>query len=474
MRPILFSSYYGVDPRSFDNAGLLDPYINTDTPLFIDPLLIDKSANSLLSTSGIQQFREHFQTLVRLLAIVEEEGDPAWLAAERQLSLREPAENGLGYSKKARAGTSRPRDIRIQLLRTIRKIIALGSKDPEMLSLMGFLEPGVGSDTISDFTTKAMTDALAQITYDFCKENSVDLEENTLSNIPLPIVSRNGESKPFVLIPRDVLRDLPVTDNWGDVWEAAAHNQALREKVSVMLGGIAKPTVKEQKEAIKRSVTQSSDIFEEFLKIVKSSATSYDENEDLMGYYAFRKLIASQPSFKSEKAYDLRKGPREIYQVIFDALSVFRHHVENGNLWEALWAGGQPKRERASQLLFFAIADAYCRAHNVDISGEPNMGGGPVDFKFSDGYWSKVVVELKKSTGQIEHGYAKQLERYKKASETEFGIFVVIDYGGGAHKIRRIQKQREQILAQGGRASEIVVIDARKKPSASKDGQILL
>lgn len=474
MRPITFSSYFDVDPLYFDKAGLLDPYVNTDTPLFIDPLLIDKSTNSLLSIRGMQEFREHFQSLVRLLTIVEAEGDPAWMAAERLLSLSEPAENGLGYSKKARAGTSRPRDIRLQLLRTTRKIIALGSKDPEMLSLMGFLEPGVGSDTISDFTTKAMTGALAQITHNFCKDNGVDLKENALSSITLPIVSRTGKEKPFVLIPRDVLRDLPVTDNWGDVWEAAAHNQVLREKVSMMLGGIVEPTVKEQKEAIKHSVTQSSEIFDEFLKIVKSAATSYDENDDLMGYYAFRKMIASGPSIKSEKTYDARKGPQEIYQIIFDALAVFRHHVENGNLWEALWAGGQPKRERASQLLFFAIADAYCRAHNVDISGEPNMGGGPVDFKFSDGYWSKVVVELKKSTGQVEHGYEKQLERYKKASETEFGIFVVIDYGGGTHKIRRIQKKREQILAQGGRASAIVVIDAQKKPSASRDGQTLL
>lgn len=474
MRPIPFSVYFDIDPIEFDKADLLDPYINTDTPLFIDPLLIDKSANSLLATKGIQQFREHFETLVRLLTIVEEEGDPAWLAAERQLSLREPAENGLGYSKRARAGTSRPREIRRQLLRTTRKIISLGSKDPEMLSLMGFLEAGVGSDTISDFTTRAMTGALAQITHDFCKANGVDLHTNSLSSTTLPIVSRKGEDKPFVLIPRDVLRDLPVTDNWQDVWEAAAHNQTLRDKVSFMLAGIVEPTIKEQKEAIKRAVTQSSDIFDEFLKVVKSSATSYDQNDDLMGYYAFRKLLVDHPPVKTNKKYDTRKGPQEIYQVILDALSVFKHHVENGNLWEALWSGSQPKRERASQLIFFAIADAYCRAHDVDVSGEPNMGGGPVDFKFSDGYWSKVVVELKKSTGQVEHGYQNQLERYKKASETEFGIFVVIDYGRGAHKIRRIQNQRDQLLAQGKRASEIVVINARKKVSASKDGQKLV
>lgn len=348
MRPILFSSYFDVDPVEFDKAGLLDPYINTDTPLFIDPLLIDKSTDLLLSTKGIEQFRKHFETLVRLLTIVEEEGDPAWIAAENLLSLSEPAENGLGYSKRARAGTSRPRDIRRQLLRTTRKIISLGSKDPEMISLMGFLEAGVGSDTISDFTTKAMTEALAEITNNFCQNVGVDLHKNALLDITLPLVNRKGEDKPFVLIPRDVLRDLPVTDNWKDVWEAAAHNHVLRGKVSFMLAGIVEPTIKEQKEAIKQAVTQSSEVFDEFLKVIKSSATSYDENDDVMGYYALRKFLVEHPPLKTTKNYDARKGPLEIYQVIFDALSVFKHHVENGNLWEALWAGGQPKRERAS------------------------------------------------------------------------------------------------------------------------------
>jgi len=474
MRPILFSAYFDVDPGEFDKAGLLDPYVNTDTPLFIDPLLIDKSANAVLASQGLREFREHFEKLVRLLAIVEEEGDPAWVAAERQLSLREPAENGLGYSRSARAGTSRPRDIRLQLLRTAKKVISLGSKDPEMLSLMGFLEPGVGSDTISDFTTKAMTGALAKITSEFCSAHGIDLSENSLSDTKLPLVSRGGESKPFVLIPRDVLRDLPITDSWQDVWQAAAHNQALRGKVSVMLAGVFEPTIKEQKEAIKRLVTQSGEAFDEFLRVVKAAATSYDQNADVMGYYEFRKRIAAAPPLGPSKEYDVRKGPEEILKVIMDALIVFKHHVENGNLWEALWSGNQPKRERAAQLLFYAIADAYCRANNVDLSSEPNMGGGPVDFKFSDGYNAKVVVELKKSTGTVEHGYQQQLERYKKASETEFGVFVVIDYGHGAHKIRRIQRLMDDAKALGERASEIVVINAQKKLSASRDGARLI
>lgn len=468
MRPTLFSVKFGISASELDKANLLDPYIDTDTPLFIDPLLIDKSANSILRTAGLAQFRDYFGKVVGLLAIAEIEGDPAWIGAERLLSLKEPAENGLGYSRSKRAGSSRPEDVRTQLLRTVKHVIRLGSKNPEMLSLMGFLEAGVGPDTISDFTTVAMTEALAEITHSFCIAHGIPLFANDLSKLALPRIKRKGKVRSVVLVPRDVLRDLPVTDSWADVWEAAEHNRILRDKLSVMLAGIAQPTVVEQKEAIKRAVTQSGAVFDAFLEAVKSAATSYDQNEDIKGFYTFRDFLTENRAFATGKKYNIRKKPEDVLKLILDAIDVFRHNVENGNLWEALWAGDQPKRERAAQLLFFAIADGYCRAHDIDNVSEPNFGGGPVDFAFGDGCQSRVLVEMKRSTGSVVSGYEKQLERYKKAARTDFAIYVVIDYGGGANKIRDIEKVRDQKLSQGKRASEIIVIDARKKLSPSK------
>ena len=468
MRPTLFSERFGISPEEFDNENLLDPFIETDTPLFIDPLLIDKSASHILQTDGIAQFRKHFENVVRLLAMSEKRSDAAWQGAAKLLSLKEPAENGLGYSRGNRAGTSRPKDVRRQLLTTIKEVIRLGSKDPEMLSLMGFLEEGVGPDTISDFTTVAMSDALSKITNDFCSKHGVPLHSNDLSQFALPVVEKDGKPKPMVLIPRDVLRDLPVTDSWGDVWEAAEHNQVLRDKLSVMLAGIAQPTVVEQKAAIRRAVTHSSEIFDAFLQAVKSAASSYDQNDDVKGFYTFRDFLRSRPPLETDNIYEVRKSPLEVQRLVLDALFVFQHHVENGNLWEALWAGGQPKRERAAQLLFFAIADGYCRAHKVETISEPNFGGGPVDFAFADGIESRVIVEMKKSTGGVESGYSKQLERYKAAARTEFAVFVVIDYGKGTQKITSIQRLRTKAVERGERPPEIVVIDARKKLSPSK------
>jgi hypothetical protein len=96
------------------------------------------------------------------------------------------------------------------------------------------------------------------------------------------------------------------------------------------------------------------------------------------------------------------------------------------------------------------------------------MGGGPIDFKFSRGYNAKVLVEMKRSRGTVVHGYEKQLEFYKTASQTDFAVFVVIDYGDLGSKLNEIRDIRQSRLDNGERASEIVVIDATRKASASK------
>ena len=96
------------------------------------------------------------------------------------------------------------------------------------------------------------------------------------------------------------------------------------------------------------------------------------------------------------------------------------------------------------------------------------MGGGPIDFKYSKGYKARVLVEMKRSGGTVVHGYERQLEIYKDASRTNHGFFVVVDYGDMGDKLDKIQKIRNQRIARGEPASEIIVIDATPKASASK------
>lgn len=142
--PILFSTHFGLKREAFEEAGLIDPFINVDTRLFIDPVLMEKSAHRLIREDALEAFREHFANFVRLLSISEREGDAAWRGAQRLLDLSEPPDNGLGYGGSRRAGSSRPNEIRDAIMRTSKEIVTLGSKDPEMLGLMGFLKRMLG------------------------------------------------------------------------------------------------------------------------------------------------------------------------------------------------------------------------------------------------------------------------------------------------------------------------------------------
>ena len=156
VNPILFSSYFQFDPAALDQAGLIDPFLNVDLELFIDPVLLEKSAFDEISVNAITAFRKHFSNIVRLLTLSQNEEDAPWKGAKRLLNLDEPSENGLGYGGASRSGSSRPEEIQTMILRTANEIVTLGANDPEMISLMGFFEEGVGPDTISDFTSRVI------------------------------------------------------------------------------------------------------------------------------------------------------------------------------------------------------------------------------------------------------------------------------------------------------------------------------
>lgn len=412
--PLLFSKHFGIDEKELEKAGLIDPFLNVDTQLFIDPVLLEKSAHQKISVNAYKTFCDHFSKYVRLLAISNAEGDAAWKGARKLLDLREPAQTGLGYGGSSRSGSSRPEEVREIMMRTAKEIIDLGSNDPEMISLMGFFEENVGPDTISDFTTRVILGSLAEITSQFCMAHGIPTSKSDLaSGCALP----KFKDTSVLLVPKDIVRDLPIANDWSDIEAAALQNQVIRDRVNQYLASIAQPTVSDRKAALRYAALGSSAEFEYFLEAVKEHSDNYDPNDDALAYYKIREILRSDlAGFKQANVPNIHKGPDELNKLVRTTIDQFRHHVENGNLWEELWIGDNPKKERAAQLIYFAIADCFCKANNVDVSPEANMGGGPIDFKFSDGYNARVLVEMKRSSGTVVHGYEKQLEIYKDAS----------------------------------------------------------
>jgi hypothetical protein len=469
INPVLFSTKFPIPACDLTKANLLDPILNADTRLFIDPLLLSGSDNELIRTKAFSLLKERFEEIILLVDASQSAGDVAWRNASKRLDLSERRETGLGYGGASTSGSSRPQTLKTTILNTTKEILILGSKDPQIISLMGMFEEGVGPDTISDLTTNMILPVLCEITTEFCANYSIPLKQfRVTGQHRLPANPTNPES-PILLVPRDILRDLPFAADWPDVSRAVLEIQHIRDAFNDFVGPIAKATLAQKKRALRNAVLESLETFKKAFSAILNASDSYDPKADFLNFYAFREIITSRAeaysgSISPAKAYNRD----ELVRIVKDIVAHFRHLVENNNLWELMWNGDVPKKERAAQLLFFGIAAVCCKANGVDISPEMHAGGGPVDFKFSTGYHNRVLVEVKRSVGTVEHGYTKQLEIYKTASRTDAAIFLILDVGGMGTKLQKIKHLQEKSRLSGDPVSEIEVVDAKRKPSASR------
>ena len=75
--PLPFAEHFGIDPVKLERIGILNPVLNVDTKLFIDPVLLETSSNSQISTDATSTFRKYFEDIIKLLHASKQKGDVA-------------------------------------------------------------------------------------------------------------------------------------------------------------------------------------------------------------------------------------------------------------------------------------------------------------------------------------------------------------------------------------------------------------
>jgi hypothetical protein len=203
----------------------------------------------------------------------------------------------------------------------------------------------------------------------------------------------------------------------------------------------------------------------------KSVSVPYDFDRDPRGLFDWDEIgreCAEQ--FPLALLLTRPKTLTDLRQILDAIIRQFRRNIEDNKLYEVLYDDDEkPRRERFSQRLFYAIADSYCAANNVDISREPDAGSGPVDFKLSVGYNGRVLVEVKLSSNpRLVHGFESQLPTYQQSEATEEAVYLIMRVPGSDSSIKSILELRREAQDSGRKVPDIVVIDARPKKSASK------
>jgi len=172
--------------------------------------------------------------------------------------------------------------------------------------------------------------------------------------------------------------------------------------------------------------------------------------------------------FRLEQKRELDLGSASV--IVAAINEQFAFLIENWGLAKLLWRDRvNPHHERVAQMIYFAVADSYCKANNLDITPEADTGTGAVDFKFSHGYDSRILVEIKLSTNSnAVNGYEKQLNTYAKSERTMRATYILIDVGSMGNKDQKLVKISNENKAARIPTPELIFIDGSLKASASK------
>jgi hypothetical protein len=472
--PVRFSEHFRLPRGMLIERGALDPLLNVDTPLFIDPLLLQQSAHPEMQAAH-RDWVAYFTDIIRLLRVARGPGDVPWREAERRFTSREFKGTCLGYGSGSIIGSGIGRELRDRLVHTAHRIVELGIEDPTLFPLLALLESDVGPDRISDQTTRIISRRLAEFTIQVLDGAEIPTAEFDVNGatyrLPVnPFVADRGRPLPVVLVPTDVLRDLPIATDWEGVESAAAHNEELRARINAAVGDIWVKHSAREKRRNRDIFLASREAFQALLDIAASvPKTPYDVRNDPDGIVQWLELGRAVAEANPIQLALIEETPGEVKRVVAQIIEHYKYTIEHQGLWKNLYDKNKnPLHEHYAQRLFFAMALSFCKTNNLAITPEANSGGGPVDFLFSRGFNLRIVVELKLSTNQrLKHGYTEQLEVYKAAEETDEGFFVVLDVGGIGKQVDAVQKMETAARNARDRHSQVVVVDARPKKSAS-------
>jgi hypothetical protein len=165
----------------------------------------------------------------------------------------------------------------------------------------------------------------------------------------------------------------------------------------------------------------------------------------------------------------------DVLEISRNACLLFKECIENHRSYKLMYyeKGNVAKSEDLAQELLFLVSEAYLRASgaDVDISPEADTGIGKLDFKFSQGSNSRVIIETKLSNNpNLLHGYVTQLPEYMKSQKALYGIYVVLIVDGKqkTNMLDQLKDKEEKRNKDDMSIPEIIFVDARERPTASK------
>jgi len=449
----------GVD---LEKLGVFDSLMDEDSNFFINI--------KRLRDTRVPEFRDsyeninsYFRELGLLLKASKNIEDKLYRTAVKKFDFSEVSGINLGFSKGIRGAGFGPK-LSKQIVKDASDIIKSGSEQPEIFHLTSLFEENVGPDRLSDMIATIIYDDIKRYTKRVYKQVGINEKNCPKYFFKSGLLINPYKGCELLLLPIDVLHELPIARSWEDIDRVVIENETIRREMSEVVGKEWSRLASSQKKRyIKDFIFMKPHLVSKVIADYKATdvkAYNIYQNID----YRIERLINSITKAKGE--LDLSK--KSSYDAVLEIIEEYKVWVEDKKGFEVLRDVGSRNEEKVVQKTLHGSASYYCKINDLDISPESNSGRGPVDFKISRG-GDKTVIEIKLTSNKdCLHGFEVQIEEYAKSEETENKIFIIVDNGRSSSRIKQVEESFEKRLKKGGNPATIIIIDARAKDSASK------
>lgn len=481
-----FTEHFGI--RRKKSHEWFDLELTLDTPLYVDPMLAFEDDNPFWSETK-QDVTDFF--LLAAEYVRRANGDHTsthWAKAERMLMFPEPKEFALGLSLGHPEGSGTGRELATKMAGALDLLQNRNVSEVHYVELFVLFCDGLGVDRISDIFCNIAKDRFIKYTLGVAQEEGVPLSKVSVRHerwsrksgtwhdgrIDLP-ESPSMANTGVLLAPERFLKDIPRVTPAG-FWTWAEGNVAavLRDDLNYTIGEAFDEATKTQRG--RELARISPDIAVQYVDAkARERLVPYDvtEDPDLLVRWAEVGRAAALNAF--ELAVPTTEDDFRSF-VADQLIESFRQQVEEADLWRVFWDDSHtmPRQEKIVQAVANSMWVAQCKAADVDISREANIGRGPVDFKFSRGWKLRALIEVKLiGSTKLFQGASKQLPQYLKSEQIALGYYLCVgmtDADFDEKRIERIEDTCASLTKQAEAKILPIYIDARPstKKSASK------
>lgn len=189
---MLFSDFYNIKIEGDENW--FDPILNLDTRLFIDPILIKETQNTIFKNS-YDQILEFFSHAYKVAAASSGvKTDMQYRLLKNQLVFPEVQELCLGYSDESIDGAGSGKGFAQKILDSIFLSIRLGIDDPSNFERISIFNKGIAEDRISDISANIIKADLIIYTQDICKKLGIPMQNFHIKQYSYNIENRRWEN----------------------------------------------------------------------------------------------------------------------------------------------------------------------------------------------------------------------------------------------------------------------------------------